>query len=220
METTALFLQQFTCGCRACISSCRRDNAQIGDCACEQGNGECTLDKRVQTGVAAQAKVRKEQALERARSLAVGDMIALETGDHRRLQREGGGTEHAFLVARVVARNGGGAYSIADDRAMRTNENEEYRVGDGLVNLRLFERDPDDETGRKFSVTDRLYLHCQRAEPRREGGGRGRWRGGQGGSRSHSWHLRERGPSLGAGPWPLRVEHCTSPLMARARLLG
>ena len=151
METTALFLQQFTCGCRACISSCRRDNAQIGDCACEQGNGECTLNKRVQTGVAAQAKVRKEQAL------AVGDMIALETGDHRRLQREGGGTEHAFLVARVVARNGGGAYPIADDRAMRTNGNEENRVGDGLVNLRLFERDPDDDTGRKFSVTDRLY---------------------------------------------------------------
>ena len=155
-------------------------------------------------------------------SASCSAMIALETGDHRRLQREGGGTEqHTFFVARVVARNGVGAYSITDDRAMRTNENEEYRVGDGLVNLRLFERDPDDETGRKFSVTDRLYTaNALSLAARGEGGGRERGGGGRGWSRSCSWHLRERGPSLGAGPGPLRVEHFTSPLMARARLLG
>ena len=41
---------------------------------------------------------------------------------------------------------------------MRSNGNEEYRAGDALVSLRLFDRNERDETCRSFVVTDRLYV--------------------------------------------------------------
>ena len=155
---TGLFLQQFTCGCPACVASCRRDDAGVASCTAPQCNALCVMNKTENVGVAAAARARKEKALERASQLVVGDIVALETGDHRRLQSEGGGTQHAYLVARVVAQPGGAAYTIADDRAMRSNHNEEYRAGDALVSLRLFDRTERDETGRRFVVTDRLYV--------------------------------------------------------------
>ena len=52
-----------------------------------------------------------------AGSLNVGDFVALETGDYRRPQREGGGSTHAFLLVRVMEQRGSGGkgYVVADD---------------------------------------------------------------------------------------------------------
>ena len=117
------------------------------------------MNKIENAGVAAAARARKEKALERASQLVDGDIVALETGDHRRLQSEAGGTQHTYLVARAVAQPGGAAaHTVAGDRAMRSNHNEEYRASDALVSLRLFDRTERDETGRSFVVTGRLYV--------------------------------------------------------------
>ena len=109
-----------------------------------------------------------------AESLNVGDFVALETGDYRRTQREGGGSTHAFLLARVMEQRGSGGkgYVVADDRATRTHDNEEYRPGDPVVLVRLFDRTGADT--RRFTVGDRIYRANGRSVLRKLDSGDGR----------------------------------------------
>ena len=91
-----------------------------------------------------------QASLELARKLPIGDIVALETGDFRRTQREGGGSQHGFLLARVLQQEERGerkAHRVAGDRAMRTFENETYRQGDVIILLRLLDRDDGNNTG-------------------------------------------------------------------------
>ncbi|EGB03079.1 hypothetical protein AURANDRAFT_68312 [Aureococcus anophagefferens] len=107
-----------------------------------------------------------------AESLNVGDFVALETGDYWRPQREGGGSTHAFLLARVMEQRGSGGkgYVVADDRATRTHDNEEYRPGDPVVLVRLFDRTGADT--RRFTV--RIYRANGRSVLRKLDSGDGR----------------------------------------------
>ena len=109
-----------------------------------------------------------------AGSLNVGDFVTLETGDYRRTQREGGGSTHAFLLARVMEQRGsdGKGYLVANDRAMRTHDNEEYRPGDPVVLVRIFDRTGADT--RRFTVGDRIYLANGRSVLRKLDSGDGR----------------------------------------------
>ena len=100
--------------------------------------------------------------------------MALETGDYRRTQREGGGSTHAFLLARVMEQRGSGGkgYVVADDRATRIHDNEEYRPGDPVVLVRLFDRTGADT--RRFTVGDRIYRANGRSVLRKLDSGDGR----------------------------------------------
>ena len=159
---TSLILQQFTCGCSKCANFEFDSTYQVEHCtAHKQLCGICHLKREDNRGVVAKRAKDLQASLELARKLPIGDIVALETGDFRRTQREGGGSQHGFLLARVLQQEERGerkAYRVAGDRAMRTFENEAYRQGDVIILLRLLDRDDGDNTGLTFKDSSRIYL--------------------------------------------------------------
>jgi hypothetical protein len=174
-STTSLVLKRFSCGCNACLDVKFDDDWDTATpCAVAQRRDICPLRRRDNRGVAARKRQELQRALTLAESLNVGDYVALETGDYRRTQREGGGSMHAFLLARVMEQRGSGGkgYVVADDRATRTHDNEEYRPGDPVVLVRLFDRTAADT--RRFTVGDRIYRANGRSVLRKLDSGDGR----------------------------------------------
>ena len=152
---TGLMLQQFSCGCNACLNL--DSAARVDGCRCSQQRSLCNLNRTDDVGIAAQLRQKKEAALALAARLRIGDVVALETGDHRRAQRDGGGTTHGFLLARVLPIADGAAHKITTDRMMRSHDNQEYRPGDGIFLVRLWYRHDSDESGLTFRAGSRVY---------------------------------------------------------------
>ena len=157
-KKTGLVLQQFSCGCGKCIGHEFDDLWQIPGCC---SNQVCCLDNIHRTddrGIAGRRVVEHSKALQLAKTLNASDFVAMETGDFRRTQREGGGSVHGFHIARVLPQGDAVAYKVADDRAMRSHGNEAYRAGDTIVLLRLYDRDEADGSGLTFKPSDRTYV--------------------------------------------------------------
>jgi hypothetical protein len=99
---TSLILQQFTCGCSKCANFEFDSTYQVEHCtAHKQLCGICHLKREDNRGVVAKRAKDLQASLELARKLPIGDIVALETGDFRRTQREGGGSQHTGSYSHV-----------------------------------------------------------------------------------------------------------------------
>ena len=103
---------------RKCIDLDFDDEWQCVACRQPQLSAIDPLRRNDTRGVAVRRAAELEAALKVAGEMSVGSTIALETGDYgyARPQSRGGGSEHGFLLARVLPQAGNVAYRIADDR--------------------------------------------------------------------------------------------------------
>ena len=157
-NTTSVVLQQFTCGCSGCTNQLFDDEWQIQGCSSHQIRAIQHLERRDNVGIAAARQAEKQRSLALAQKLELGSLVAMETGDMRRTERDGGGSEHGFHLARVIAQAGGVVWSEANEGKGRTFDNQQYRKGDTLVAIRLLDRVESDESGLTFKSSERLYV--------------------------------------------------------------
>jgi len=181
LGSTGLLLQRFSCGCPPCtrFDMCNDANVdgsadydcarQCTDCHYPQRRSLCTLNRQDNVGVAAQKKAAARALEASLDNLDVGDFVAFETGDFRRLGTQGGGAKHSFNIGRVVPFDDDHDDTVDfddDDEAVvgvaakagsRTTEQQEHRKGDRLVKLRLFDRYVRNEP-LTFQQTRHVYL--------------------------------------------------------------
>ena len=157
-NTTSVVLQQFTCGCSGCTNQLFDDEWQIQGCSSHQIRAIQHLERRDNVGIAAARQAEKQRSLALAQKLELGSLVAMETGDMRRTERDGGGSEHGFHLARVIAQAGGVVWSEANEGKGRTFDNQQYWKGGTLVAIRLLDRAESDESGLTFKSSERLYV--------------------------------------------------------------
>lgn len=182
LGSTGLLSQRFSCGCPPCTAREYLDDANVdgsadSDCARQctnchypQRRSLCILNRQDNVGVAAQKKAAARALEASLTDLDVGDFVAFETGDFRRLEKDGGGAKHSFNIGRVVPFDDDhdDAVDVDDDdeavvvgvaakSGSRSAEQQQFRKGDKLIKLRLFDRFVRNEP-LTFQQTRHVYL--------------------------------------------------------------